>query len=239
MKKMQFLSIGTAFLLFTFTACKKENNSAAQLQATEENSDASVFKTQAGDSTTLILRPGPRLGQDVYIEADGFETSINYSGVPELPVRTWTDGGTPRLDRSFIKFTYLSLVPANATVLSAHLYLYGPSQSVSAPLGNTGDNRCWVQRVIGSNWDESTLTWENGPATTTEDEASTRASTSTWNFNVNVNVTAMVKKMVANPSENFGFCLLPKNAQDLNEVVFASAESETRTLRPRLVVVFK
>ena len=239
MLKMPFLGIATAFLLFTFSACKKESSSVPQIQATEENSDASVFKTVARDTTTLILRPGPRLGQDVYIEADGFETSINYSGVPELPIRTWTDGGTPRLDRSFIKFTYLSLIPSNANILSAHLCLYGLPESVSAPLGNTGDNRCWVQRVIGSDWDESTLTWENAPAVTTEDQASIKASTSTWNYDVKIDVTAMVKKMVANPSTNFGFCILPKNGADLNEIVFASAESATRTSRPRLVVVFK
>ena len=239
MLKMQLLGISIAFLLFTFSACKKENSSAPQTQLTEENSDASIFKTLAGDTTKLILRPGPELGQDVYIQAYGFETDVNYSSVPELPIKSWTNGGAPIQNRSFIKFTKLSDIPANATILSAHLYLYGLSQSISTPGGNAGSNSCWVQRVTGSDWDESTLTWENGPASTTDDEASLPASTSTWNYNVKINVTAMVQKMVANPSTNFGFCILPKQTGTFNEVVFASAESTTPALRPRLIVFFK
>lgn len=243
-----FIAFATAA---TLSACQKENvkTPVAQAQAvTEENSDASVFMSKEGSSSKLVLRPGPGNGQDVYVEDRSGVSSGNTNYVPELPVNSWTGGGTYITTRSFIRFNDLSLVPTTATVVSAKLFLYGLSQSLNSPQGNSyypgspynsyGDNHCLVQKVVGANWDESTLTYGTQPSVTTTDEAILKPSTSQWNYNTSVDVTAMVQSMVASPSTNYGFAIKLATEQLYRSVVFASSEEASRSLRPKLVIVY-
>jgi len=234
-----------------FVSCKKEQVPTNQSQGvlTEENSDASVFRTLENGLNKLVLRPGPDEGQDVYVDKLQGYPSGNLNWVPELPINQWTVGGTPLNTRSFIKFDDLSLIPANANIVSAKLLLYGMSSSLNSPQGNStypgspysgfGDNSCWVQQVVGADWDESTLTYDNQPAGTTTDEAELAASTSQWNYNTTVDVTAIVKKMVASPETNYGFGIKLKTEQLYRSIVFASSEATCRTQRPKLVVIYQ
>jgi hypothetical protein len=244
------------FGLFALTSlslfsCKKENVPPSQLQitATEENSDATVFKLIENGANKVVLRPGPRDGQDVYVDKLSNFPSGNQNSVHELPINTWTNGGLPVNTRSFIRFEDLKLIPANATIISAKLFLFGMSSSLNSPQGNSyypsspyeqfGDNSCWIQQVVGANWDESTLTYDNQPASTTTDEAALSASTSQWNYNAVADVTKIVRKMVANPSNNFGFAIKLQTEAIYRSVVFASSETSIRSERPKLVVVYQ
>lgn len=235
----------------TLSACQKENIKSPAVQAqssTEENSDASVFMSTEGSNSKLVLRPGPGNGQDVYVEDRSGVSSGNMNYVPELPVNSWTGGGTYITTRSFIRFNDLSLIPSTATVVSAKLFLYGISQSLNSPQGNSyypgspyngyGDNQCLVQKVVGANWDESTLTYGTQPSTTTTDQAILNPSTSQWNYNATVDVTRMVQSMVASPSTNYGFAIKLATEQLYRSIVFASSEEASRSLRPRLLVVY-
>jgi hypothetical protein len=245
-----------AFSLLTMTSllffsCQKENVSTPQTQmvSTEENSDATVFRSLENGTNKVVLRPGPRNGQDVYVDKLSNFPSGNQNSVPELPINTWTNGGLPVNTRSFINFEDLKLIPANATIISAKLFLFGMSSSLNSPQGNSyypgspydqfGDNSCWIQQVIGANWDESTLTYDNQPGSTTTDEAALPASTSQWNYNAVADVTKIVKKMVADPSKNFGFVIKLQTEAIYRSVVFASSETSIRSQRPKLVVVYQ
>lgn len=243
-----FLALATAAAL---SSCKKENVTSSVLQAqvlTEENSDASVFMSTEGGDSKLVLRPGPGNGQDVYVEDRDGVSSGNTNYVPELPVNSWTGNGNYITTRSFIRFNDLSLIPSTATVVSAKLFLYGISQSLNSPQGNSyypgspyngyGDNQCLVQKVVGTNWDESTLTYGTQPSVTTTDQAILKASVSQWNYNTSVNVTKMVQSMVASPSTNYGFAIKLATEQLYRSIVFASSEEASRSLRPKLVIVY-
>jgi len=238
-------------LTLTLFGCKKENVSSPQIQmiSTDESSDATIFKAIGNGTTKLVLRPGPRNGQDVYVDKLDNFPSGNQNSVPELPINTWTNGGLLVNTRSFIKFENLKLIPANATIISAKLFLFGMSSSLNSPQGNSyypgspynefGDNSCWVQQVVGANWNESTLTYDNQPTGTTLDEAVLPASTSQWNYNAVADVAKIVKKMVANPSKNFGFLIMLQNEAIYKSVVFASSETSIRSQRPKLVVIYQ
>jgi len=245
------MCIALAFSTTLLFSCQKDKTPPQQAPAvaTEENSDLSVFKTMESEYTKLVLRPGPNDGQDVYVDKLQGVPVGNQNHVPELPINQWTNGGLPLNTRSFIKFEDISLVPANANVVSAKLILYGMSSSLNTPQGNStypgspysyyGNNSCWVQQVVGSDWNETTLTYDNQPATTTTDQAELGASTSQWNYNTAVDVTAIVKKMVANPSTNFGFGIKLQTEQVYRSIVFASSETTCRTQRPKLVIIYE
>jgi hypothetical protein len=236
-------------LILIFGSCKKDSVSIPQVRITEENSEESIFQAIEDGQNQLTLRPGPQSGEDVYVDKLDGQVSNNENYVPELPFAEWTVGGVPYHERSFIKFTNLSLLPTNTQIVSAKLFLYGMTSSLNSPQGNSyylgspydgyGDNSCWVQQVVGSDWDETTLTYDNQPTTTTVGEASLAASTSQWSYNAVVNVTAIVKKMVANPSKNYGFCIKLKTEQLYRSIIFASSEATDKKLRPGLVVVFQ
>jgi hypothetical protein len=244
-KSMYLILACTPFLLFS---CKKDSISspASQIVATEENSDASVFKYLEDGITKLVLRPNADDGQDVFVDKLGSQPAGNHNWVPELPINNWTNGGVPLNTRSFIRFDKLTLVSTSATVVSAKLYLYGLSSSLNTPNGNSWypgapsgykKNNCLVQQVLGP-WDETTLTYDNQPSTSTEDQGFLSASTSQWNYNAVVDVTALVQKMVADPSTNYGFGIRLVNESIYRSVVFGSSEAASN-VRPRLVVKFQ
>lgn len=243
-KGMYVTLLCSSFILFS---CQKDHISSPQSQTvqTEENSDATVFSYLEDGLTKLVLRPCADDGQDVYVDKLGSLPAGNQNYVPELPINNWTNGA-PLNTRSFIRFDKLALVPTSGTVVSAKLYLYGLSSSLNTPQGNSWypgapygyqKNDCYVQQVLGP-WDETTLTYDNQPATSAENQGYLAASTSQWNYNAVVDVTALVQKMVADPSTNYGFGIRLVNESIYRSVVFGSSEAN-RNVRPRLVVKYQ
>jgi len=200
----------------------------------------------------IVLQPGPADGQDclvAYRDNDGDEyASANHSGNPDFTAIRWTYSSAGEgTNRSYIKFKELSKIPANADIVSAKLSLYGASSGVAAPLGNSyylespyasfGENGAWLKRALGD-WNASTITWKNKPATTDEFQASIAPSTSQWNYNVSdLDVTNMVREMVKK-KQNYGFCLQLKEEQIYRSILFSSSEASDKNKRPKLVVKY-
>jgi hypothetical protein len=195
------ISITCILILCVVYSCRK--TSGPQPVFDKASSIPSTNKASLSNQT-LTLRPGPDAGQDVYVYKEAGVKSSNWNSVPELNASTWVTNGIESRSSSFIRFDGLAKIPANATVVSAKLYLYGLSSSVSIPQGNYGDNACYIQRVVAP-WDEGTLKFSKAglPASTADGQAILPASTSQWNYNVAIDVTAMVVHMVRYPTENF------------------------------------
>lgn len=203
---------------------------------------------------TLVLQPDNKDGQDCLVatrESDNdFYASQNHSLNPDVAAIVWTydaDNAGVGINRTYIKFTGLSELPANAKILSAKLALFGVEEGVAAPIGNSfypgspyesyGSNACVLKRVTGD-WNEGTITWNNKPETTDQDKATVPASTSQWNYDAKfINVTNMVKTMVKT-GENNGFCLQLKTEQYYKGVVFGSSEHPDPARRPKLTVEY-
>lgn len=198
-------------------------------------------------SHTHNFQPGND-GQDTYvskIDNEPTDGNVNLDWVNELVMGRWKANANPNnfTARSYIKFTGLSTIPANATINSATLYLYGKTSSLAFPNGNSSypgslnaENSSYIQRVIGGNWDESTLTWNTMPTTTTTGQAMIGPSSTQWGYGTVVDVTEMVKEMVAQPSTNYGFMIRLVNETPSRSLVFATSENADPNLRPKLLV---
>jgi hypothetical protein len=238
MKLVYALSmVATTTILFSFK-CSKE--------------DSHGDKDKKKD---LILQPGPGKGQDclvAYRETDNDQyASANHKLNPDVVAIRWTydaDNAGEGTNRTYIKFTELSEVSPSADIISAHLSLYGVTSGVAAPLGNSyypgspyeafGDNSAWLKRVL-ADWTDSTITWQNKPATTDNYQVMVPASNAQWNYDaVNIDVTNMVREMVTK-QENYGFCLQLKTEQIYRSLLFGSSEATDQSKRPKLVVRYK
>ncbi|HRE51429.1 MAG TPA: DNRLRE domain-containing protein [Flavitalea sp.] len=200
----------------------------------------------------LTLQPGPADGQDCLVayrqtDNDHYAKS-NHKKNPDVTAIRWTYnevGAGHGTNRTYIKFLGLSEIPFNAEIISAKLSLYGVESGVAAPLGNSyypgspyegyGENPAWLKRVL-SDWTDSTITWNNKPATTDEHRVAVPASTAQWNFDaVDIDVTDMVREMVK-ANNNFGFCLELQKEEIYRSILFGSSEHENPQKRPKLEV---
>ena len=222
---------------FLLCSCQKSPES----QPSSANTTSSVNSTDKASSLrdTLTLRQGPDKGQDVFVYKEAGVKSSNFNYVPELNANAWSTNGNTNGSGSFIRFDGLSAIPDASIVISAKLYLYGLSSSLSTPQGNYGDNACYIKRVVDP-WDESTLVFSPKlPRSTNAGQAILPASTSHWNYNPVVDVTAMVAHMIAYPNENYGFSINLITQQKYRSIVFGSSEQPDKSLRPKLVVVYE
>ncbi len=209
----------------------------------------------------LTLQPGAAEAEVGYVFAtQSCTTGSPYVGaanavqppVEDMPAVAWTfDGngcGTGQI-RSFFKFSGLSTIPQNATIISAKLSLYGVSSSNTISVGNSyfpgsgynasGTNECWIKRVT-SNWSETTMTWNTQPTVTETNRVAIAASTSQWNHSViDIDVTELVKSMVNTANANYGFCFMLQNETYYRSMTFGSANNTSASKRPKLVIEYR
>lgn len=187
---------------------------------------------------TLTLQPADNPNEINLILEDG----VNLTGLStvDLPVEAWTRNGKSFTVRSLIKFD-LSAISANATIVSANLYLYSyPNPPMNGNLtdANFGtDNSMYVQQVT-SNWSPGTVTWANQPAGSTANQISV-AHTTQSNLDLNLDVTNMVSSMVSG-NQNYGFLVKLQNEVTYNSRIFVASRNTAQPAKhPKLVVVYK
>jgi hypothetical protein len=243
----------TILTIVVFTSCKKETTEpASSLQSlqnasvnsaiAEQNSPTFTVVDNSDGTHTATLQPDATNGQDVHVYKRNGSPEVaneNFNTVPELDISAWTYNGSPIFLRVYLRFDDLAKIPSTAHVLSATLYLYGLSSSITSPQGNYGDNRCIIEPATGP-WDESTLTWNTQPKASDRFHVTIPASTSQWNYDVALDdVKAMVTRAVKYPDRNFGVRISLAEESYYQNMVFASSESSDPTKRPKLVVVYE
>ena len=185
--------------------------------------------------TTIILKPGPSTGKDAYIES--IFNTLNFGTHDDFASIAWTNSGNPVLARGLIEFD-LSSIPAGATITNAFLSLYSynsPHNQSHSTL--SGSNESVIQRITTS-WDENTVTWNNQPNTTTQNQVFLPASASSIQHYLNIDVTKLAQDIVANPTNSYGFMLKLVNEQYYRKMVFASSDNPNSALHPTLKVCF-
>jgi hypothetical protein len=247
-KMMPYLIASTLLVSISFESCKKESISTPQ-QVQDENAEVAQTVDAATTTTILTLKPSAG-GQDAYVaywQGDAGWASGNDDWAQELSMCAWTNGGLPMTVRSFIRFPSLNQLPTGAQIISANLFLYGKGSSISALQGNSAypgspyntDNSCKVERVIGKQWKESTITWNTQPNVNTQDASVIPPSNSQWSYNVKVDVTNMVKTMATDLTKNYGFRISLVNETEYRSLIFASSENTNSALRPKLVIRYQ
>jgi hypothetical protein len=157
-----------------------------------------------------------------------------------LPVQAWTINSDPFTVRIILKFD-LSSIPANATIVSANLYLYSypkPTSNGNLSDANFGtDNTMLVQQVT-ANWTPTSINYYAPPATSTSNQVVVPHTNQTT-LDLNLNVKPIVSSMVAG-NANYGFMLKLQNETTYNSRIFVSSHNTTYTAKhPKLVVVYK
>lgn len=202
--------------------------------ADTENNYTSVVVTiniVQGEEFEMVLRPGAD-GKDAIIHS--LHPDNNYGNHPQLLVSAWTDGGAPYITRAFFDFD-LSSIPAGATILEAELTLYHHIANGNDGHSQISGTNHGVLKQVTEAWGESTITWNNQPATTDANAITVEASTSTTQ-NYVFDLTSMIEERYLNPGERFGFMVNLQMESYYRSLAFGSGDAATPDVHPQLVV---
>jgi hypothetical protein len=173
---------------------------------------------------------------------DDYNSNGNYPNEIDYHVSAWTISSTPAIWRNLFKFD-LSCIPPNVVVNSALLSLFYADTNSYVIYANglqsslTSSNESVIQRVT-SPWAESTVNWNNQPATTTADQVILAQSTSGTQDYTNLDVTQIVQQMTGSPSNNNGFELKLTNETYYAQMLFASGDNPHQNKHPVMEVCY-
>jgi hypothetical protein len=188
------------------------------------------------ECTTLTLKPGPAIGKDAYLASS--TPNSNFFNHPELAAEAWTCNLNPCNGRGIFAFD-LSSIPQGAIITSARLSLFANTVSENGNgIAMQGDNASVLQRVI-TNWNENTVTWNNAPATTTQNQVTLSVSTSSFQSYPNIDVKNLVQDMVSNPSTSFGFLIKHVNETFYKSMIFASSDFADASKWPEITIEYE
>jgi hypothetical protein len=195
-----------------------------------------VIVYSENSTTCLNIKPNALNGKDASIWSIG--TNDNYSSRHSLHAYTWTNNSSLSVIRSFVEFDF-SLIPSNATILSADLSLYfNPNDSFSFDT-HKGDNVLHIQRVLNS-WTENGITWNNQPSTTTINQVVLNSTGGTTQNYLDIDVKDMVSDIFSSSNGNNGFMLRMENETDFfRAAVFASSDHPNANLHPEINICWQ
>jgi hypothetical protein len=164
---------------------------------------------------------------------------LNLGDHQDMLAASWTLSGNTSNVRALLGFD-LSSIPANTTITSATLSLYHNPNSASGNTGHSqidGSNEAWLQRITSS-WNESTVTWNTQPTTSTRNQVIVPASTSNSQNYLNIDVAALVQDMIDDPQTSFGFMLRLQTESPKRSLLFASSDHPNAALHPKLDICY-
>lgn len=174
--------------------------------------------------STITLQPGTE-GIDTGVES--VSPTNNYA----LLFLTGIGNSASNIVRTYIEFD-LSSIPANARVFDADLKLYQFNT-----LGT--DNFTVGLHKITSTWDESTITWNLQPTSSTSAEVTDNitAGATTWE---SWDIVALVQGWLDGTITNYGMMLKDTDESSVNTTAhfFTSDYTTDATKRPKLEIVY-
>jgi alpha-tubulin suppressor-like RCC1 family protein len=148
--------------------------------------------------------------------------------------------------RSVMDFD-LSGIPADAVIVEASLSLFSMQPQTNDDYrhgsyiipNNTGSkpNTSYLERITSS-WTETEVTYNTQPSTTAENRIILPESQTTNQDYLDLDVTAMVKDMVNNPSESFGFMIRLVDEVKYCRMAFCSSNHADPARHPKLVIKY-
>ncbi|MEP7265690.1 MAG: DNRLRE domain-containing protein, partial [Bacteroidota bacterium] len=196
-----------------------------------------------GSISSVQMQPDALKGGDATIN-ENFPLT-NFGNVPDLKIDSWNTF-YDYSERGLIRFELKSL-PQSSLIQHAELILYNsPTASITDPFSNfsasthyhtaSWSNAALLQRIT-SYWNESTVTWNTQPSITTINQVTLPANTSPHQDYI-IDVTQMVRDMVADSSNNFGFKIKLLYETYFRALLFASSDYPDSTKWPRLTIYY-
>ncbi len=184
--------------------------------------------------TTLVLQP---TNSPAEANPSSYYPTGNGNGIPQFSAAAWTHGGADERLRTYIKFDYSS-IPVNANIINARLTLYstltpGAGNGIDAQYGS--ENACNIRRIT-SDWNISSLNWNNQPASTDAHLAILPQSTSSFETD-SIDVTQLVKDMIG--GSNYGFSIMLQNEVIYNIRQYASSFYPDVARHPKLEITYQ
>ncbi|MEP7145983.1 MAG: DNRLRE domain-containing protein [bacterium] len=180
--------------------------------------------------SNLYIRLNTSNGETAYI-ADNY-LNTHFPNHPDLIAISWTNGDAASA-RTLFKFN-LAMIPSGSTVTSAKLSLFANPSNNNA--NHSGPNQSYLRRVV-SPWTKDSVLWEPQPDFTHHNEILLPMVTGTQNL-IDINVTNLIKDMIQNPAQNFGFIFMQRFEYIYRSANFASITCPDSTLRPLLKIQF-
>jgi hypothetical protein len=196
---------------------------------------AAFLTFKSNSQTTLILNASKDAAIGYHDGANTASNNYGYAAQNAAYCIPATAGTGVNMNRALIDFN-LTAIPAGATIISANLNLYALGPFGSLP-GHYGVNSSYLERITQS-WAENTVTWNNQPTSSTQNNVTLNQSTSATQNYLNINVTPLVQDMLNNPTTSFGFKLKLISETITNSLAFASKDHSNTNLIPTLVITY-
>jgi len=197
--------------------------------------EVTYTETTQNNDNCITIRPNEDNSKDALISS--YEPSKNRGVYPDFVAMSWTVSGNPVNYRSLIEFD-LSNIPSGSIINSAGLSLYSQESSgLGSHSVTSGSNESVLSRITSS-WEENSITWNNQPTTTTENQVFLSESSSSTQDYLNIDVTDLIEDMIADPSNSHGFLLKLLNEQYYRSVIFAASGHSDSDLHPKLEVCY-
>jgi len=94
-----------------------------------------------------------------------------------------------------------------------------------------------LQRITSA-WDESSVTWNTQPSTTTNSQVYV-AGSNYFMQDYEIVITKLVKDILENPSQSHGLMIRLVNENYYRRILFASSDYADSSKHPRLVIKFE
>lgn len=195
----------------------------------------SFFYFQSRSQITITLQPNENSSKDASIQ--NINPNQNFGNNIDFIACAWTNNGSLSIMRSFIDFDFSS-IPSNATILDATLSLYHYTSASNVGHSTlSGSNACYLQRIT-SNWDEMTITWNNQPSTTVQNQITIPESNFDTQDYPNINITTLIQDIINNPSSSFGMMMILQDENYYRSLLFSSSNNNDINKRPKLTITY-
>jgi len=197
---------------------------------------ATISLSIAQDSCYVSSR-GTENGFDSYLTS--FAPNTNCVNHTDFGGVAWTCNSAACFGRCVIQF-YLPNIPTGYFYSSASIDLF----SNPAPYSNGGQaamygtNECILRRIT-SPWNDNTVTWNNQPTTTTQNEVLLAQSSSSTQDYLNIDISNMVGDIYNDLSQNYGFMIMLTDETYYRNMIFASSDIADTSKHPRLNICFQ
>ena len=142
--------------------------------------------------------------------------------------------------RSYIDFDINHIVDDADEIDQAYLYLFfNNTRGYIEPFGegHQGENAFLISRIT-SPWEEMEVTWNTQPGVDNSvNVLAPKSLTRTEDYKIDV--TQLVKNMINNPDNSYGFALSLVEEAPYRAAVFASSDHSNSELWPKLEIIKK